>query len=352
MRPTRSQKPKQPVVRKETLSSRPWLNPTPDVASRSTWLAVSLGGDDVALTTRIRKIQPWVDAVEFRLDLLPPSEVNTALEASPLPVIITYRPQREGGSYTGAENTRLSVLRHTATYYPVAAVDIEWDAVDNLGAVPVPRIVSRHFFRHTPMDLYTHWRFLAGLGGEIIKVATYAHTLTDALRVTALYKMADRPTIAIAMGKAGLLTRVIAPFFPTAYLTYGAEKRNNTVAPGQLAIQIMREVYHVHRLGPDTELVGYLAPEADKAKHLGRLNAYWARHGYNRVILPLAPTLRDDLSEIVARAWELGFKRLWVTKELLEPLGLHPRHDVWLYPDYAVEKVDESIMNESQGGVS
>ena len=331
-------RPKTPFARQEGGAS-PSRGDEGAVKRRTTWLAVSLGDGSAPLGARVQRLRAWADAVELRLDLLPLAEVEAVLERPPLPVIVTHRPQREGGKYTGPENTRLALLRHMATDYQVAAVDIEWDAVDDLGAVPVPRIVSRHFLRHTPINVYTHWRFLANFGGEIIKLATYAHSLVDALRIILLFRLVDRPTIAIAMGEAGQLTRLIPPFFPSAYLTYAAEGEKG-VAPGQLPIRVMREHYHVHRLRPDTELLGYLDPEANHSPLLARLNQRWAQAGHNRIILPLAPTPKDDLPEVVSRAWDLGFKRLWVTASLAEAMGLGKGRDVWLYPENRVEVID------------
>ncbi len=300
--------------------------------SSRAWLAVSLGsGRGEELRGRIARLQPWADAVELRLDLLPEPVPEDVLQDPPLPTVITYRPRREGGRYEGPEAQRLATLRSLAERFPITALDVEWDAVDNLGPVQVPRIVSRHYFDRFPRAVESAWEHLAHLGGEIVKLAATTHTLEETLRLCSLFLQADRPTILIAMGDTGLLSRLIAPFYPAAYLTYAAPTREQAVAPGQIAVQDMRNRYHVHRLHPGSDLIGYLALDAHRSPLIPHYNQKWAQSGEDRVLLPLAPTREDALDNVIARAWELGFQRLWVAPPLTTALGLG-EEAVWLLP--------------------
>jgi len=47
------------------------------------------------------------DLVELRLDLMPGFELGALLSDRPCPVIVTFRPAREGGRYEGDESERL-----------------------------------------------------------------------------------------------------------------------------------------------------------------------------------------------------------------------------------------------------
>ncbi len=305
-----------------------------DVRTR-TWLAVSVAPrDETALHHQVRALRPWVDAVEVRLDLMSTVPPPTVLGTLPLPTVVTCRPVREGGHYTGPESERIALLRE-AGQAGVAAVDIEWDAAEALeGPLSALRIVSRHFFTHSPDNLFALWDDLAARGADVVKLATYAHTLLDALRVCELFRYATRPTIAIAMGEAGLLTRLIAPFFPTAFLTYGAQNDAEAVAPGQVSVRRMREHYHVHRIRPGIYLYGYLAPDANKSHVVAEINAHWYNEDVAAVLLPLQPTPEDELANVLARAWGLGFQGVWVAPPLAPAVTRQAQTQaVWVYPD-------------------
>ncbi len=248
--------------------------------------------------TLARRVQPWVDAVELRLDLIQSFDLSRLLSEIPLPTIVTVRPPREGGRYSGEEEARLRLLRDAAAHGAVA-VDVEWDVVHRLGDVaPARRIVSRHIFDHTPADLDALYARVAQQGGDVVKIATYAHTLEDALRVCHLLARAPGPTIAIAMGESGLISRLLAPAFPNAFLTFGAPSRAQAVAPGQVAVQDMHERYHVHRLRPGVKVFGLLAPDANHSPEIERINRAWAREGRDAVLLPLQLTPHDNKQRI------------------------------------------------------
>lgn len=278
-----------------------------------TWLAVVLAAADTdAAQVRMRGLRRWADAVELRLDLMDTFHLPSLLADTPMPTIVTCRPTREGGEYVGLEQWRLDVLREAAAT-GATAVDVEWDAAEALGPLDgARRIISRHLFDHTPLDLDSLWDDLAARGADVVKLATHAHTLEDTLRVCALCSRATRPTIAIAMGPVGLLSRLLAPTFPQAFLTYGAASAREAVAPGQIAVQEMRERYFLHLVSPRTRVYGYLAPSANSVPLLARVNRAWREGGHDALLLPLQPTAADTLSEVVARAWDLGFRGIWV----------------------------------------
>src|SRR5829696_4903173 len=57
--------------------------------------------------------------------------------------------------------------------------------------------------------------------------------------------------IAVSMGAAGVLTRVLAPAFG-AFLTYGSLDAEQPTAPGQIEARELRRLYRVRELGEKT----------------------------------------------------------------------------------------------------
>jgi len=66
------------------------------------------------------------DVVELRLDYAPAADLRRLLERRTGPVIVTYRPSREGGAFTGPEDERLALLQR-AVDLGAEYVDVEWD---------------------------------------------------------------------------------------------------------------------------------------------------------------------------------------------------------------------------------
>ena len=228
------------------------------------------------------------------------------LSALPLPVVVTYRPRREGGRYEGDERVRLRTLRRAASL-GASVVDVEWDAVDAWEGEGSLLMVSRHFFDGLPSSPEAVWAELAPRA-DIVKLAAYAHTLTDALRLCALWRTVNKPTVLIAMGRAGIVTRLCAPHFPHAFLTYGSPTAGQEVAPGQVSVREMRERYHVHRITPHTTLWALVTPDAMTSPLVPELNRAWEQAGRDEVILPFPITREDDPEVVVGLIRSLGFR--------------------------------------------
>ncbi len=203
----------------------------------------------------LRSYAGLVGSAEVRVDQMQSCDLPLLIAESPLPLVITCRPVREGGAFRGPEEERLALLRR-AMELGCAYVDVEWDSVAELGR---PRgsatrlIVSRHWFDRTPPDLPALAEELRPLA-DVVKLVGTVRAPADLLPVLELLGGARGPVIAIGMGAQGALTRVAAPCFPAALLTYGAAQGIAATAPGQLTIEAMRERYHLHMAGPHTRL--------------------------------------------------------------------------------------------------
>lgn len=232
-----------------------------------TWLGVSLAAANTgAALAEMERLAALADVIELRLDLMAEFDLAQLLAARPCPVVVTYRPRREGGRFgeeNGTEALRLDVLRQAAAL-GAEVIDIEWDSFEALGAVaPARRMISRHFFDGMPAHFAALHAELAASGAEIVKLVGMAHGQLDVIPVLATLEQTTVPTVAIAMGDYGILTRILAPrFFPGAWLTYAAADQAQAVAPGQIAIETLRQRYQAQRLTSSTPVRGYWAQTA------------------------------------------------------------------------------------------
>ena len=139
-------------------------------------------------------------------------------------------------------------------------VDIEHDAVDLLPDRKDTRlIVSSHDFQAMPSDLPGLHRALAAKDADVVKVVGTARRLSDNVDVLDIFSKTTVPTIAIAMGEAGLVSRVLALRYESCLLTYCTLDTGEAVAPGQLAVETMRRVYLAGSIGPQTAVFAVLS---------------------------------------------------------------------------------------------
>jgi 3-dehydroquinate dehydratase type I len=280
-------------------------------------IAIAFGPPTMAEALReMPRIRAEADCVELRLDLFEePFDLPTLLrERGDLPVVATLRPPDQGGKSRLSPDERLKVLR-TAAELGAEYVDLEYDAVTpeaiaQLHAAGAQVIVSRHDFTAMPAELESAWwEDLAARGADIVKVVGTAHDLRDCLPVLRILQRASQPTVSIAMGSAGLLTRVLALRSDQCFLTYATLGSGTPTAPGQLTAQDMRQTYCAARLDSSTSVFGLLGPHLEKDR-LADYNGWFARDDVNSITVPFitssdAPNIVSAFAELPVSGWHI-----------------------------------------------
>jgi 3-dehydroquinate dehydratase/shikimate dehydrogenase len=239
------------------------------------------------------------DLVEYRIDELfsgstgangglVDNEVNVILRlvgACPLPCVVTCRCKSEGGSFDGDEMARVALFERLGTAggpgakheHPPKYIDIEFAsysrsanlkqkvnlAVDHPGQqrdVRTGLILSMHDFQGRPTDLLRRVSSMAlEPAARIIKVAIMARSVRDNLELFDLLieNASDRPMIALAMGKFGLLSRVLAPKFG-GFLTFASLGKQLATAPGQPTVNELLDQYRFRNIRPTTRVYGLI----------------------------------------------------------------------------------------------
>jgi len=273
-------------------------------------VCVSLAGEMRDVLARMEHAKTrGADLVELRLDLIPAFDLSVLVQNRPLPVIVTHRPKREGGRYVGSEDERVLVLQK-AIDLGVEYVDVECDSAHLLRRNNSTKIiVSHHDFQGTPQTLRRLYEELAGVGGDIVKLATTARKIEDNLRIFDLLRSAERPVVALAMGEAGQVSRILAGRFG-AYLTYAALDDETGVASGQLSLDDMLHLYRVRQITCSTALYGVIANPVGHSMSPAIHNAAFAAEGIDAAYLPL---LVDEPVSFLKAFTPLGFRGYSVT---------------------------------------
>ena len=281
-----------------------------------TMLCVPILADEPAIAKRdaILAAEKGADIVEFRVDLL--MEADLSLEAriaqikelvaeSPLPCIVTCRPEWEGGLYAGGEDERVSMFEALGTAdSPPAYIDVELKAYTasanirqkiNL-AVDHPKqerhvrtrlILSSHDFTGRPADLT---RKILAMHAEpacaVVKVAYRARSIRDNLELFDILSERQKPTIALGMGEFGLMSRVLAPKFG-GFLTFASLRDESATAPGQPTIDDLLGMYRFRSIGKDTKVYGVIGWPVTQSMSPLIHNAGFAQIGWDGVYVPM-----------------------------------------------------------------
>ncbi|HVF28687.1 MAG TPA: type I 3-dehydroquinate dehydratase, partial [Pyrinomonadaceae bacterium] len=199
----------------------------------------------------ITRAAPLADIIELRLDCLDAAQLEAAapeimrvMKSCPRPFIITLRPIEQGGKRALDLETRLSFhagrsLLHQQSCSSGNFADIELDLAvqlmnreeaggdgsgNNVTLDWTHVICSHHDFTGVPSGLNEIYERMSQTPARILKIAVRADEITECIPVFRLLERArrdGREMIAVAMGEAGIITRILAPA-RGAFLTYGS----------------------------------------------------------------------------------------------------------------------------------
>ena len=255
------------------------------------------------------------DMLELRIDGIPDPDLPRLLAARTRPVIVTNRPAEEGGLYAGTEARRLQLLEEAANL-GAHYVDIELSAARRFTGKGAKRIVSFHDFRTMPADLSAIRRQLIQAGADVAKIALMANDIMDNLPLFNLLRDAARedkiPTIAICMGEAGLISRVLSPKFG-GFLTFAAPTVSGHLrpsGPGQISVKRLREEFRYHKITRDTAVYGVIGNPIGHSLSPAIHNAAYEETGVDAVYVPF---LVKDVRPFVPAFREIGVKGFSVT---------------------------------------
>jgi 3-dehydroquinate dehydratase type I len=219
----------------------------------------------VATTTetamaQMEKGASLADVLELRIDQIRDVDLEQLMNGkrSGTRILVTNRRKDEGGDFAGNERERITLLKD-AVALGADYVDIEASTEKLLISELMTQIekhhnrtkliISSHDFSGTPSDKTLQKRFDAcsKIGGDIVKIVTYAHTVEDNLRVLELIPFArnkEQAIIALCMGEQGKISRVMAPLLGASW-TYASLEKGAESAPGQLTAEEMRLIYRL-----------------------------------------------------------------------------------------------------------
>lgn len=249
----------------------------------------------------IARAAAGADMIEVRLDCLEPLQVEGnsdqiahLLADPPRPMILTYRPAEQGGRREF--DTKSRMLFWLFNRPPTAEfLDIELDVVANAalfdhgGPLDWDRVIcSHHDFTGVPKNLDEIYGRMARSPARILKIAVRAADASDCLSVFGLLERAQtekREMIAIAMGRAGIATRILGPS-RGAFLTYGSLANTSATAPGQISAEELRTLYRIDEINRHTQITGLAGFPVSHSISPHVHNANFAASAFDGVYIP------------------------------------------------------------------
>jgi 3-dehydroquinate dehydratase / shikimate dehydrogenase len=254
---------------------------SPDQAKRDAALAAEFGAD----------------VVELRVDRLTDSEIVAALvKEISLPTIVTCRPTWEGGESPLDDRQRASLILVASDKAFARDVELKlyreffvcaWEIAAGLSPPDRPLVImSTHDFTGRPERLGNLVLELNAAEADVAKIVWTARTVRDNLEAFEILQQRQKPTIALCMGEAGLISRILAKKFG-AFLTFASLEDGAGTAPGQISIHDMKRLYRWDAINVNTKVYGVVAAPVAHSMSPAIHNAAFDETGHDGVYLPL-----------------------------------------------------------------
>jgi 3-dehydroquinate dehydratase/shikimate dehydrogenase len=153
--------------------------------------------------------------------------------------------------------------------------------------VPKSRLIlSHHDFQAVPDGLADLARRIEDSPADVVKIAFLAGGPQDGLLALDVVRDCSKPAIVLAMGQAGMVSRVLAGKVG-AFGTFASLGQLDASAPGQPSLAEMKNLYHWDRMDSRTQVFGVIGHPVGHSMSPAIHNAAFAETGINAVYLPL-----------------------------------------------------------------
>jgi 3-dehydroquinate dehydratase/shikimate dehydrogenase len=205
----------------------------------------------------------YIEVFEIRLDLIEDislEKLSILRHLTPKKILFTLRTKKHGGHYEGSFKDYCDYIFSILPLHP-DYIDIEIEATQQLldkikTLYPSVKIVlsSHHFDKAT--GLSQAFSNLLSFQADVYKLAISGDVL-EALKMLLLTKKTVEKGIAftgIVMGKEGVLSRLLSKIVGNYFIFCSATPN----FLGQLTIEEMVNIYHIHKTSKETKVFGLI----------------------------------------------------------------------------------------------
>jgi 3-dehydroquinate dehydratase/shikimate dehydrogenase len=252
-----------------------------------------------------------LDFVELRLDALREQGALGALRRlfEGKTLLATLRSKSEGGAFSGSAADGWGILS-AALDEGFDLVDVEFRSgknADLAGFPPEKVVVSVHDVEGLPPDVSGLASRMAATGACFVKVVGTANDSLDAVRLLEEQRSLAGSNVALlAMGEAGMATRVLAPYLG-APLMFASFVPGGATAPGQVAARDLVGIYGVGRERRVSRLVALFGSRVSHSLSPALHNSRFEALGEEALYVPFAlRSLGEELAPLRAALSRVG----------------------------------------------
>lgn len=241
----------------------------------------------LALADMLNAAALGADLVDVRLDKFEKdANLTEIVAARRKPILFSCRRPKDGGTWAGAEDERLMLLR-SAVVAKADYVEVELDAADHVRPFPgCKRVVSYTNLSETPPDIAAVYAQLQAKKPDVIRITCPANTPEEAWPLVHLLNKPPVPTVVEARGPAGLLLALVGRKVGAPW-TSAAIERGMEAYPGQPTVRDLIDVYRYPEVGKKTRFVGVTGDGERSRLTAGLLNAAFAQANLPHQALPI-----------------------------------------------------------------
>ncbi len=237
-------------------------------------------------------IASGADGVEWRLDLLDPSEYDRFqeyedwLRQRAKHLIITCRSVAQGGRHNGPPADRITRLLEASRFLP-QWIDVEFSdhQSPNHFSSASQVLLSAHLPESSPGKVESLLSKMASQSVDGIKLVWPARSVCDSISALDLQRRCKQPASIFCSGDEGIPSRILGRKFG-ATITYASLRHGDETAAGQLTLDEMLNRYRWKSIDQHTKVFGVIG---DPVHHsLGPVvhNAAFDAMKINAVYLP------------------------------------------------------------------
>ena len=273
--------------------------------------------DAASFRRAFSRVSSGCGLIEIRADDLRTEEVAEVVKAAGRPVIVTLRRRSEGGGFDGSEEDRSAGLR-AALEAGALFVDVEWGSPQQVlaeGEHATRVILSYHGSKCSLAALTPILRSMASSGAARLKIVPEAAKPADGAVVRDLLRQAEEDSVVLAcfaMGRAGALTRLMAPVWGS-WATYGSLEAGSETAPGQFTATELLESYEVLQIGASTRIFALLGNAVSGSPSPAMHQAAYREAAIDARYVPLELDVLEDCRPLLGAEGLLGVEAFAVT---------------------------------------
>jgi len=323
--------------------------------------------------TLLEKALSKGDLAEIRVDLISDlniSEIGNKFDKKR--IIVTNRKKEEGGLFQGSESERIIPLIE-AIKNGFGFVDIEFSSIDSFNILIRKKrelnsetkiIASYHNFRNIPSNINEILLKIKDKSPDLVKIVTYAKDISDNLIIKDLLSSklnTDKKIISFLMGERGEISRILCKSWGS-FTSYAPLKGVGNTAPGQIPIDVLKDIYRVDYVNEDFDIYGLIGNPVKESIGYYVHNKLFSHYNINAVYLNF---LVDDIKKFM-NSYKNQFSGLCITmpfKEKIAPYldnidemtlkigaintikktggGLFGTNTDWIGAVYSIEKMDQ-----------